>query len=817
MPRKDDIRFDRRPVKVDHKSARGTVFRNFGAFTRGSQLVRMRYTVMFDGFQWPLIAALGSFAVLLILLLTLLMQEHEIQLVEMRLFAGFWHLVGLDPSHMINLTLPDDTIEPMQIGDVPDYPEVARAVTKFIRCIIVAFAGSATLTAPLAAWFVKLSQKTSDDTMEDRHERGSTLVEKEVLASEIEAHNAAEFAAELAVRYPDLDPKEVAARPIAERIGLGLHVPYTIAGIPYPWRFEQTHAMLVGSTGTGKTTILKSLVTQARERGHRCVIFDLTGTFVQTFYREETDIILNTMDERCPPWTLFDECDNYADFMSAAAALIPGGDGSAEDPFWVSAARTLFVEMCAKLVAKGHTTNAAIVQELMTSDLEALCEALLGSIAAPLVNPKAPRLAESVRAVFNTNALAMRFLPDPVPGGRKPFSIRRWVEGDAEPGSILFITSIFRDLVLSRTLLTLWVDLAVNSLMTMENDHRDLRMWFLFDEVHALHRLHAVEHGLQTARGFGGAFVLGMHSFDKLAETYGEKGAHNLASLARTKVLLSTGDKHTATFSSDIIGEHEVREIDEAYSIGATRSRDAATITPRTSLKPLMLPADLVNLQSLTGIVKFPEGFPAGHIKVQWVDYPVIAPRFMRNKSMPVAGLLQPRATDDNSESADSGPQMHVDNERAVEAPTQPERSVRPGQSPDLFSAMNVPITPSFATPVPPKGEGDAKLPIVEGAVVPSKEARRVLDSFRSHRGDIAREGPNLGGARSGPTSTDPMDRASPRGTPGASRQVQQISIEELTGQAYGDSSEKKGTERRGPESHRDDHGRDDDGMSLDL
>jgi type IV secretory pathway TraG/TraD family ATPase VirD4 len=65
---------------------------------------------------------------------------------------------------------------------------------------------------------------------------------------------------------------------------------------------------------------------------------------------------------------------------------------------------------------------------------------------------------------------------------------------------------------------------------------------------------------LQTARGFGGAFVLGMHSFDKLAETYGEEGAINLASLARTKLILATADKNTAEVCSNFIGFREVRE-----------------------------------------------------------------------------------------------------------------------------------------------------------------------------------------------------------------------------------------------------------------
>ncbi|MGG2383127.1 type IV secretion system DNA-binding domain-containing protein, partial [Salmonella enterica] len=82
-----------------------------------------------------------------------------------------------------------------------------------------------------------------------------------------EAHNAAEFALELAERHPTMVAERVAAATIAERVALGLHVPYAMAGIAYPWRLEQTHAVLIGTTGAGKTTQLRKLVTEARERG----------------------------------------------------------------------------------------------------------------------------------------------------------------------------------------------------------------------------------------------------------------------------------------------------------------------------------------------------------------------------------------------------------------------------------------------------------------------------------------------------------------------------------------------------------------------
>src|SRR3546814_1414451 len=54
-----------------------------------------------------------------------------------------------------------------------------------------------------------------------------------------------------------------------------------------------------------------------------------------------------------------------------------------------------------------------------------------------------------------------------------------------------------------------------------------LRTWFVFDDTAALHRLPAIEKGLQTARNFGGAMLLGLHSFPKLVEVYGEEGARN--------------------------------------------------------------------------------------------------------------------------------------------------------------------------------------------------------------------------------------------------------------------------------------------------
>jgi hypothetical protein len=167
--------------------------------------------------------------------------------------------------------------------------------------------------------------------------------------------------------------------------------------------------------------------------------------------------------------------------------------------------------------------------------------------------------------------------------------------------------------------------------MTMKKT-RELRTWFVFDEIGALHRLPAIESGLQTARNFGGAMVLGLHSFDKLVHVYGEENARNLSSLARTKLILAAADLDTAEQGARYIGNREIRQMDEGYSYGYNNTRDASTLTPRKQVEPLVIPDDIMNLPQLHGFVKFPDGFPAARIRLEWEHYPTVAEGFIRRK-----------------------------------------------------------------------------------------------------------------------------------------------------------------------------------------
>jgi type IV conjugative transfer system coupling protein TraD len=621
---RSDTSQSKRVAPLNHHSGGGDVRRNTGNFTRGSQLIGHRLFMWKSGALIPVYIWFALFALGLWISNYRTLGPNDLQLIFMRIGAWFNSFVGLNELRMINLTVERGDIRSVPIGSVAFVPEVALAWGKAVRCFFGSLGFSLALSVPLSTLFVRVAKSEGSAALSEHHERGSRLVNSEELAIEIDSHNNAKFVEQAAIIFPEMRADEVLALLYAERKAAGIHHPYSLADIPYPYGLEASHTMLIGTTGTGKSTVFKDTIKQIRERGHSAIIFDVTGSYVEHFYDPERDIILNPNDERCPAWTLFGECSSYADFHSAALALIPSGEGGG-DPFWAEAARSLFVEMAVRLTERGLTRNADLVDQLMKAKLKSINRMLTGTIAQPMTEAEVSKTALSIRMVFNAHATIFRFLKD----DGDAFSIKKWMTGARKEGGLLFINSSYNDLSMTRTIITLWMDIAISALMTLPKT-RQVNTWFLFDELGALHKLPAIENGLQTARQFGGAFMLGVHSFAGLEQVYGEDGARNIISLARTKLILATSDAATAEEAAKLIGTREVRKVEETTSYGYNNQRDASTLTADRRVETLILASDLADERSLSGFLKFPEGFPAARIKLSVRDYPIVAKDVIR-------------------------------------------------------------------------------------------------------------------------------------------------------------------------------------------
>ena len=404
--------------------------------------------------------------------------------------------------------------------------------------------------------------------------------------------------------------------------GTGRVRPYSIAGIPYPERTETQHTIVSGTTGSGKTVLISDLVAQIRARGERCVIYDKMGSYTATFFDPDRDVLMNPLDARAPRWSPFLEARNPRDFDMMAAALIPQQKDTV-DPFWVTAARQLFANGAGVLREKGVKDNKVLVDHLLKTDLTALAQAMEGTVAQSIVDPENPKTALSVRAMLTANLAAFEFLPDE----GTPFSIREWI-GQEDRDGFLFLTSRGDQHASLRGLISTWLEIAVNAMLSLaQSDGR--RIWVILDELPTLHQVPSLQPGLAESRQFGGCFVLGVQVASALRDLYGRNGAETVSGLCGTRVVLAAPDRDTAQWSADSLGRSEVEEVTEGYSYGANTIRDGVSLTPRRELRALALPSEIMRLANLEGYLKFPGPFPVASIRLNYVARPAVADRFV--------------------------------------------------------------------------------------------------------------------------------------------------------------------------------------------
>ena len=394
---------------------------------------------------------------------------------------------------------------------------------------------------------------------------------------------------------------------------------YRIAGIPWPSGAETRHTIVSGTTGSGKTVLIADLVEQIRKRGERCVVYDKMGSYTETFLDPARDVLLNPLDVRAPRWSPFVEARTARDFDTMAAALIPRQKDAA-DPFWITAARQLFSHGAAVLWKRGEIRNRVLVDHLLKTELKALAEAMEGTVAQSIVDPENPKTALSVRAMLTANIGAMDLLPDAGPS----FSIREWIE--REGGGFLFLTSRGDQHASLRGLISTWLEIAVNALLSLpRRDGR--RTWLILDELPTLHQLPSLRPGLAESRQFGGCFVLGVQVFSALRDLYGRDGAETISGLCGTRVVLAAPDRDTSEWSAESLGRVEVETLAEGVSYDTPR--DGVTLSARRDLRPLVLPAEVARLENLTGYLKFPGPWPVARIRLAYKERRAVAQRFV--------------------------------------------------------------------------------------------------------------------------------------------------------------------------------------------
>ena len=361
-----------------------------------------------------------------------------------------------------------------------------------------------------------------------------------------------------------------------------------------------------------------------------------------------------------------------------------------------------------------------------------------GTVAQSIVDPENPKTALSVRAMLTAHLGALEFLPDE----GKPFSIRDWI-GKEDKDGFLFLTSRGDQHASLRGLISTWLEIAVNAMVTLAQDD-GRRIWVILDELPTLHQVPSLQPGLAESRQFGGCFVLGVQVAAALRDLYGRNGAETISGLCGTRVVLAAPDRDTAQWSADSLGRSEVEEVAEGYSYGANTIRDGVSLTLRRELRALALPSEIMRLPNLEGYLKFPGPFPVASIRLKYVARPASAARFLPRDDGGAAGADEPDS------GADAALSEVPDRDEAVEVA---------GPLPDILAwqgELDLGLAADERGSVPEPGDGP-----------PPEPAWLVSEAEAGPAEPVAYPGPAAADDRDETPAAPPASSAAATGAPG--------------------------------------------------
>ena len=374
----------------------------------------------------------------------------------------------------------------------------------------------------------------------------------------------------------------------------------TLAGHPIPLADETKHFKIIGTTGTGKSTAIREILTGALRRGDRAVIADPDGESIERFYNPARgDVILNPFDPRSARWDLFAEIILPQDADQLARSFIPEYEG--QDRIWPGFART-YVSCVLRQLKRVDGPNLATLHHLLTKATEdELRDLLQDTTAARFLGKRGGKFLESVQSVAGQHLGAIEYLARQSEGN--VLSIRRWIR---EGRGVLFLPYNANQIASLRDLISVWMRIAIFE--TLSARAGDQRIWFVIDELEALGAIDGLKDALTRLRKFGGRCILGLQSIAQVRGSYGPFASQTIVeNCGNTVILRCSASEHggTAEFASRLIGQRQsVRQQHSTSRSSEDWFKKTHTVSDQIFTEDAVMASEIEQLPDLSGFLK---------------------------------------------------------------------------------------------------------------------------------------------------------------------------------------------------------------------
>jgi hypothetical protein len=389
-----------------------------------------------------------------------------------------------------------------------------------------------------------------------------------------------------------------------------------VATVGIPEWLECRHFAFLGTTGAGKTTVLRQMLDKVEARGEPALVYDTIGEFIAHYYRPERgDIILNPFDARSAYWSPFSEIAHPADADRIARQLV-SETGERDDDVWLETSRILVANVLRVLNAEGKTTLPDLLNALQAKTKEEMKVWLAGTSSARTFEDDADRATGSVLFMLAKASNLLQFLWRE-PGENGSFAFRDFINGldkHQGPKPWIFVPRKEDYFEAMKPLLACWLECAASATLGLEPSS-SRRLWFFLDELADLPRVDNLTRLLPEGRKFGASVVLTFQAIGQMHRRYGRDSAEALLGCCNTKLYLQLIDRDTRKWASDNIGdvEVEIRSGSDSFEYGPNSGR--TSLGSVRHVRAAVIESDM-RLEPHQGFLQLPDALPVAKIRL---------------------------------------------------------------------------------------------------------------------------------------------------------------------------------------------------------
>ena len=467
-------------------------------------------------------------------------------------------------------------------------------------------------------------------------------------------------------------------------------------GPPYTEQQESRHILLLGGSGSGKTSILWPVINQAVARGDRCLIFSFKGDFQQK--AEFPFSLLAPWDSRSVRWQLGKDIRTRLHAESLAKTLIPTPD---KDPIWAQGAQGLLTAIISEVQSKYGEAwgffRLAQACSIALSDYDSLVQTVMSEspLARSFLMGKDSKTTASYLAQMASN------LSDAVNLGvadfsnkGKPWCVRDWLAGNTPNAAILGYMPESEEL--SRAFCSSVIEQTVKQILAFSDVEPDQRrIWLFLDEVPQAGKILSITSALEAARSKGCRVVLGMQGVAQLEEHgYSKNTLRIWAGQCGIKIIANLSDPDDQKWGANLLGERELERYQSNISVanggqgggqqsGGFQRQKEHVLLPASFGTDLFVdesknggPTALIVTPKIAGVIKWP--FPVLQAKREaFIEAPWIQPGFVRpvwGKTPPMVAMLPIRPAPGATEKTEQKKVQKVQADQQVQGDTLDEK-----------------------------------------------------------------------------------------------------------------------------------------------